>query len=145
MSTPRIRSVNPMCDQRIPASIVLTCTDHHPSAPATARGTRSRAAGPATTPEEPLSRLTVIKAVLGPILRLMFRPQVEGAENIPGTGPVILAGNHLTFIDSMVMPVCVDRPVFYIGKDEYVTGKGAQGPSHGLVLHRLRHDPGGPG
>ncbi len=127
MSTPRIRSVNPMCDQRIPASIVLTCTDHHPSAPATARGTRSRAVGPATTPEEPLSRLTVIKAVLGPILRLMFRPQVEGAENIPGTGPVILAGNHLTFIDSMVMPICVDRPVFYIGKDEYVTGKGFKG------------------
>ncbi|MYV62200.1 1-acyl-sn-glycerol-3-phosphate acyltransferase, partial [Streptomyces sp. SID4931] len=74
-----------------------------------------------------MSRLTVIKAVLGPILRLMFRPQVEGAENIPGTGPVILAGNHLTFIDSMVMPVCVDRPVFYIGKDEYVTGKGLKG------------------
>ncbi len=48
-------------------------------------------------------------------------------ENIPGTGPVILAGNHLTFIDSMVMPVCVDRPVFYIGKDEYVTGKGFKG------------------
>ncbi|NEE49104.1 1-acyl-sn-glycerol-3-phosphate acyltransferase, partial [Streptomyces sp. SID8455] len=51
-----------------------------------------------------MSRLTVIKAVLGPILRLMFRPQVEGAENIPGSGPVILAGNHLTFIDSMIMP-----------------------------------------
>lgn len=74
-----------------------------------------------------MSRLTVIKAVLGPILRLLFRPQVEGAENIPGTGPVILAGNHLTFIDSMIMPICCDRPVFYIGKDEYVTGKGLKG------------------
>lgn len=126
-STLRIRFVNPMCDQRIPASIVLTCTDHHPSAPATARTTHSIAAGQATTPEEPLSRLTVIKAVLGPILRLMFRPQVEGVENIPGTGPVILAGNHLTFIDSMIMPICCDRPVFYIGKDEYVTGKGLKG------------------
>jgi 1-acyl-sn-glycerol-3-phosphate acyltransferase len=57
----------------------------------------------------------------------MFRPQVEGVENIPGDGPVILAGNHLTFIDSMIMPICCDRPVFYIGKDEYVTGKGLKG------------------
>jgi len=75
-----------------------------------------------------LSRLTLIKAVLGPILRLMFRPRVEGIENIPGTGPVILAGNHLTFIDSMILPlVCGSRPVHFIGKDEYVTGKGVKG------------------
>lgn len=74
-----------------------------------------------------MSRHALIKAVLGPILRLMFRPQVEGVENIPGDGPVILAGNHLTFIDSMIMPICCDRPVFYIGKDEYVTGKGLKG------------------
>ncbi|MFD3490811.1 lysophospholipid acyltransferase family protein [Streptomyces sp. NPDC058690] len=74
-----------------------------------------------------MSRHALIKAVLGPLLRLMFRPQVEGVKNIPGDGPVILAGNHLTFIDSMIMPICCDRPVFYIGKDEYVTGKGLKG------------------
>lgn len=79
------------------------------------------------TPEEPLSRHAIVKATLGPILRLMFRPRVEGAENVPGTGPVILAGNHLTFIDSMIMPICLDRQVFFIGKDEYVTGKGVKG------------------
>ncbi|GGW34524.1 lysophospholipid acyltransferase family protein [Streptomyces xantholiticus] len=79
------------------------------------------------TPEDPLSRLTLIKAVLGPILRLMFRPRVEGAENIPGDGAVILAGNHLTFIDSMILPLVCDRPVYFIGKDEYVTGKGIKG------------------
>lgn len=74
-----------------------------------------------------MSRLALIKAVLGPILRLMFRPRMEGIENIPGSGPVILAGNHLTFIDSMIMPICCDRPVSFIGKDEYVTGKGLKG------------------
>lgn len=74
-----------------------------------------------------MSRLTLIKAVLGPILRLMFRPRVEGAENIPGTGAVILAGNHLTFIDSMILPLVCDRPVYFIGKDEYVTGKRLKG------------------
>jgi 1-acyl-sn-glycerol-3-phosphate acyltransferase len=52
-----------------------------------------------------LSRFALIKAVLGPVMRLMFRPRVEGAEHIPGDGPVILAGNHLTFIDSMILPL----------------------------------------
>ncbi|WP_328428927.1 lysophospholipid acyltransferase family protein [Streptomyces sp. NBC_00443] len=74
-----------------------------------------------------MSRFALIKAVLGPIMRLMFRPQVEGAEHIPGDGPVILAGNHLTFIDSMILPLVCDRQVLFIGKDEYVTGKGVKG------------------
>ncbi|MEV6737532.1 lysophospholipid acyltransferase family protein [Streptomyces sp. NPDC051104] len=79
------------------------------------------------TPEGPLSRFVLIKAVLGPIMRLMFRPQVEGAEHIPADGPVIMAGNHLTFIDSVVLPLVTKRQVFFIGKDEYVTGKGLKG------------------
>ncbi|MFJ8363211.1 lysophospholipid acyltransferase family protein [Streptomyces sp. NPDC093984] len=79
------------------------------------------------TPEGPLSRFALIKAVLGPIMRLMFRPQVEGAEHIPADGPVIMAGNHLTFIDSIVLPLVTKRQVFFIGKDEYVTGKGLKG------------------
>ncbi|MGX1371327.1 1-acyl-sn-glycerol-3-phosphate acyltransferase [Streptomyces canus] len=74
-----------------------------------------------------MSRFVLIKAVLGPIMRLMFRPRVEGAEHIPGDGPVILAGNHLTFIDSMILPLVCDRQVFFIGKDEYVTGKSLKG------------------
>jgi 1-acyl-sn-glycerol-3-phosphate acyltransferase len=79
------------------------------------------------TPEGKLSRFTLIKAVLGPIMRLMCRPRVEGVEHIPAEGPVILAGNHLTFIDSMILPLVCDRQVFFIGKDEYVTGKGLKG------------------
>ncbi|POX49036.1 1-acyl-sn-glycerol-3-phosphate acyltransferase [Streptomyces sp. Ru72] len=79
------------------------------------------------TPEGPLSRFALIKAVLGPIMRLMFRPQVEGAEHIPADGPVIMAGNHLTFIDSIVLPLVTKRQVLFIGKDEYVTGKGPKG------------------
>ncbi len=74
-----------------------------------------------------MSRFALIKAVLGPVMRLMFRPRVEGAEHIPADGPVILAGNHLTFIDSMILPLVCDRQVFFIGKDEYVTGKGLKG------------------
>ncbi|GGZ93589.1 1-acyl-sn-glycerol-3-phosphate acyltransferase [Streptomyces echinoruber] len=74
-----------------------------------------------------MSRFALIKAVLGPIMRLMFRPQVEGAERIPGDGAVILAGNHLTFIDSIVLPLVTRRQVHFIGKDEYVTGKSLKG------------------
>ncbi|MFF3494084.1 lysophospholipid acyltransferase family protein [Streptomyces sp. NPDC002795] len=79
------------------------------------------------TSEGSLSRFALIKALLGPVMRLMFRLRVEGAEKIPGNGPVILAGNHLTFIDSMLLPLVCDRQVFFIGKDEYVTGKSLKG------------------
>lgn len=74
-----------------------------------------------------MSRFLLIKAVLGPLLRLFFRPRVEGAGNIPATGPVILAGNHLTFIDSLILPLVTGRQVFFIGKDEYVTGRSLKG------------------
>ncbi|OEV12611.1 lysophospholipid acyltransferase family protein [Streptomyces nanshensis] len=74
-----------------------------------------------------MSRFRLIKALLGPLLRLLLRPQVEGAERIPAHGPVILAGNHLTFIDSMVLPLVTRRQVFFIGKDEYVTGRTLKG------------------
>lgn len=79
------------------------------------------------TPEGLLSRFVLIKAVLGPIMRLMFRPRVEGAEHIPGDGPVILVNSHLTFIDSMILSLVCDRQVLFIGKDEYVTGKSLKG------------------
>jgi 1-acyl-sn-glycerol-3-phosphate acyltransferase len=69
----------------------------------------------------------LLKALLGLLMRVLFRPRVEGAENIPGSGPVILAGNHVTFIDSIFLSVVVDRQVFFIGKDEYVTGRGVKG------------------
>ncbi|WP_407563787.1 lysophospholipid acyltransferase family protein [Streptomyces sp. 184] len=69
----------------------------------------------------------LIKAFLGLLMRVLYRPRVEGHEHIPGTGPVVLAGNHLTFVDSMFLGLVVKRPVFFIGKDEYVTGKGLKG------------------
>lgn len=74
-----------------------------------------------------MSRFALIKAACGPFIRLMFRTRVEGVEHIPDTGPVIMAGNHLTFIDSMILPLVLKRQVCFIGKDEYVTGKGLKG------------------
>ncbi len=73
-----------------------------------------------------MSRI-VLKAILGLLMRVLYRPKVEGAEHIPGTGPVILAGNHTTFIDSLFVSLIVKRQVYFIGKNEYVTGKGFKG------------------
>ncbi|MEU1624569.1 lysophospholipid acyltransferase family protein [Streptomyces sp. NPDC020096] len=73
-----------------------------------------------------MSRI-LLKALLGLLMRVLFRPRVEGVENIPESGAVILAGNHLTFIDSLFLSLVVKRPVYFIGKDEYVTGRGIKG------------------
>ncbi|MFE0690644.1 1-acyl-sn-glycerol-3-phosphate acyltransferase [Streptomyces sp. JH002] len=74
-----------------------------------------------------MSRFTLLRALFGPLLKLFFRPRVEGLENIPGEGPVVLAGNHLTFIDSVILPLISKRQVHFIGKDEYVTGRSLKG------------------
>ena len=65
--------------------------------------------------------------LLGPLLKALFRPWVRGMENIPTTGPVILASNHLSFSDSIFLPLQLRRPVVFLAKSEYFTGKGVKG------------------
>jgi len=65
--------------------------------------------------------------VVGPILLAIFRPWVVGLQHVPKDGPVILASNHLSFIDSVFLPLVVDRPVVFLAKSEYFTGKGLKG------------------
>jgi len=65
--------------------------------------------------------------VLGPWLRLVFRPKVEGREHIPAEGPVIIASNHVSFADSIFMPLSVKRKVTFPAKSDYFTGKGLKG------------------
>ena len=65
--------------------------------------------------------------ILGPLLRLIFRPWVRGMQNIPASGPVILASNHLSFSDSIFLPLQSRRPVVFLAKSEYFTGKGIKG------------------
>ncbi|GAA2188311.1 MULTISPECIES: 1-acyl-sn-glycerol-3-phosphate acyltransferase [Leucobacter] len=65
--------------------------------------------------------------IIGPILKTIFRPWLEGAENIPATGPVIIVGNHLSVIDSFFMPTMIDRRVYFLAKSDYFTGKGLKG------------------
>jgi 1-acyl-sn-glycerol-3-phosphate acyltransferase len=65
--------------------------------------------------------------LIGPILRVLGRPSVVGADNIPKTGPVIIAGNHLTVVDSFFLVLLVRRRVTFIAESEYFTGRGIKG------------------
>jgi len=67
------------------------------------------------------------RIVLGPILRLLFRPTVEGLENIPTDGPAILASNHLSFSDSIFLPLVAPRRITFLAKSDYFTGRGVKG------------------
>jgi 1-acyl-sn-glycerol-3-phosphate acyltransferase len=69
----------------------------------------------------------VTRTVLAPVARLIYRPVIEGREHIPGTGPVLLASNHLSFSDSFVIPLVAPRRVAFLAKSEYFTGKGLRG------------------
>ena len=62
--------------------------------------------------------------VAGPLLRTLFRPRLEGVENIPKTGPVILASNHLSFIDSVILPLVIKRRIYFLAASTYFEGKG---------------------
>ena len=65
--------------------------------------------------------------VLGPIIKLLFRPWVEGEENIPEDGAAIFASNHLSFSDSIFLPLVVPRRMTFLAKSDYFTGRGIKG------------------
>lgn len=70
----------------------------------------------------------VLKHVLlGPLLRLLFRPRIEGLERVPETGAAIIAGNHLSFADHFLMPAILRRRITFLAKAEYFTGPGLRG------------------
>jgi 1-acyl-sn-glycerol-3-phosphate acyltransferase len=65
--------------------------------------------------------------VIGPILKAIFRPWIVGRRKIPKTGAAILASNHLSFADSIFLPLLIDRPVAFLAKSDYFTGRGIRG------------------
>lgn len=79
-------------------------------------------------PSEPNDRMyRALHAVVPPMARTLWRPHVEGLEHLPATGGVLLASNHLSFIDSVVIPVVVPRKVVFLAKSDYFTGPGLRG------------------
>ncbi|MFF5023074.1 lysophospholipid acyltransferase family protein [Streptomyces collinus] len=65
--------------------------------------------------------------LLGPLLRLVFRPRIEGLDNVPASGAAIVAGNHLSFSDHFLMPAILKRRITFLAKAEYFTGPGVKG------------------
>lgn len=70
---------------------------------------------------------TVINTVVPPLAKAIWRPTVEGLDNVPLTGPVIVASNHLSFADSLAIPIVAPRKVVFLAKADYFTGTGVKG------------------
>ncbi len=75
----------------------------------------------------PLAKALMRHVLVGPPLRLATRMRVEGRQHVPPTGPLIVASNHLSFVDSMVIPLASKRTVHFLGKSEYFEGTGLKG------------------
>jgi len=65
--------------------------------------------------------------LIGPPVKRIFRPKVEGAEHIPAQGPAIIASNHLSYADWIFMPLVVRRRVTFVAKSDYFVGAGIKG------------------
>ena len=70
-----------------------------------------------------------------------FRPKVKGLRNVPGKGPVIIASNHLSFSDSIFMPLVAPRKVTFLAKSEYFTSPGPKGLLKKLTFIALGQVP----
>lgn len=79
--------------------------------------------------------------VVGPLINRLFGPEVEGLENIPSHGGAILASNHLSFADSVFLPVAVDRQVYFLAKSEYFTGQGIVGRATAAFFKGINQIP----
>ncbi len=62
-----------------------------------------------------------------PMFKLAYRPEVSGLQHIPGDGAAIIASNHLSEVDSLVLPMVAPRPISFLAKAEYFTAPGIKG------------------
>lgn len=83
----------------------------------------------------------VLRAFLTPFLMVLFRPKVKGLRHVPGSGPVVIASNHLSFSDSIFMPLVVPRKVTFLAKSEYFTSPGPKGLLKKLTFIALGQVP----
>jgi 1-acyl-sn-glycerol-3-phosphate acyltransferase len=81
-----------------------------------------------------------MSVVVRRLLRVIFRPVVTGLENVPDEGPIILASNHLSFVDSVLIPLVVPRRVTFLAKAEYFEAAGL-GKVLGAFLSAMGHIP----
>ena len=87
---------------------------------------------------------TVLHTVVPPVAKLIWRPTVRGLDRVPAKGGVLLASNHLSFADSVVIPVVVPRKVVFLAKSDYFTGRGVKGAMSRAWFEGLGMLPGRP-
>lgn len=71
------------------------------------------------------------RTILRPLFRVLYRPRITGRENLPASGPVLLVSNHLSALDTVIIPTSATRPVQFLIKESYFTGTG--------LIGRARH------
>ncbi|GAA0734176.1 1-acyl-sn-glycerol-3-phosphate acyltransferase [Dactylosporangium roseum] len=81
------------------------------------------------------------KMVASPLTRLLWRPKIIGLDNVPLTGPAILASNHQSVIDSVMMGALMPRNVYFLAKDQYFLGPGLKGAVMRQVMYGLNQIP----
>jgi 1-acyl-sn-glycerol-3-phosphate acyltransferase len=72
----------------------------------------------------PMILWRLIRLVVRVIVTIVFDVHVAGRQNVPETGPVIIASNHLSWIDVPLIPTYLKRKVVYMAKEETFQGKG---------------------
>jgi 1-acyl-sn-glycerol-3-phosphate acyltransferase len=82
-----------------------------------------------------------LELTVAPALRAVYRPSIEGREYVPRDGPVILAGNHVSFADEIFTPLAARRQVFYFAKAEYFTTPGLRGRATAALFRGLGQVP----
>jgi 1-acyl-sn-glycerol-3-phosphate acyltransferase len=83
----------------------------------------------------------VLELTVAPALRVVHRPKVSGLHHVPRTGPVIVAGNHISFADEIFTPLAARRQVIYFAKAEYFTTPGFRGRAMAAFFHGLGQVP----
>ncbi|GAA2625597.1 lysophospholipid acyltransferase family protein [Dactylosporangium fulvum] len=81
------------------------------------------------------------KMVASPTTRLFWRPKIIGLDNVPRTGPAILASNHQSVIDSVMMGALMPRNVYFLAKDQYFRGPGVKGAVMRQIMYGLNQIP----
>src|SRR5262249_9508583 len=83
----------------------------------------------------------LVRAIVAPILRIFWRPWVEGLENIPEQGGAILAGHHLAVVDSVFLPSFLPRRMTFIAKSDYFTERGVKGRLKSIFMRGVGFVP----
>lgn len=83
----------------------------------------------------------LVRLLLGPLARLLYRPRVRGGHHVPPSGPVILAANHLAAVDTAAIALTAGRSVTFLAKAEYFTGRGPRRRATAALLRALGYVP----